>query len=62
MSKPDPFVDLDIESQIDWQASLLSTAKTREGRAAAMKRLQELNALRTPEHIKEMELARGIHR
>jgi hypothetical protein len=39
-------VELDLESQIDWQARRLHTAKTPEERREAMTRLRKLYALR----------------
>jgi hypothetical protein len=55
-----PFVELDLESQIDWQAHQLHTAKTPDERRVAWDRLKRLHSLRTPEHVEQMELARGL--
>lgn len=55
-----PFVELDLESQIDWNAHQLHTAATPDERAAAWDRLKKLHAMRTPEKIEELERARGL--
>jgi hypothetical protein len=63
MISPDaPFVELDLESQIDWNAHQLHTAPTPEERAAAWERLKKLHQMRTPEKAEELERARGIRR
>jgi hypothetical protein len=58
--KTEPFVELNLESQIDWQAHVLATATTPEDRAAAWNRLQQLIAMRTPEQVESMERERGL--
>jgi hypothetical protein len=55
-----PFVELDLESQIDWNAHLLRTAKTPDERRAAWERLKHLVEMRTPERVEQMERARGL--
>lgn len=55
-----PHVELDLESQIDWQAHLLHTAKTPDERRVAWDRLKQLHAMRTPEKIEELERGRGL--
>jgi hypothetical protein len=55
-----PFVELDLESQIDWQATLLRTAKTPDERRVAWDRLKHLVAMRTPETVEKMERSRGL--
>lgn len=57
-----PFVELDLESQIDWNAHRLHTALTPEERRSAWERLKTLHGMRTPEQVDELERARGIHR
>ena len=54
------FVEIDLESQIDWQAHLLHTSKTPDERKAAWARLKQLHAMRTPERVEELEKARGL--
>lgn len=56
----DPFVELDLESQIDWNAMLMHTAPTREERMAAQERLKKLHRMRKPETVKNMEVAAGL--
>jgi hypothetical protein len=53
-------VEIDLESQIDWQARRLHTAKTAEERREAWKRLKKLIEMRSPERIRQMEEARGL--
>jgi hypothetical protein len=53
-------VEIDLESQIDWQARRLHTAKTPEERREAWARLLKLHALRTPERVEQMERQRGL--
>jgi hypothetical protein len=61
MISPDaPFVELDLESQIDWNAHQLHTAPTPEERAAAWERLKKLHQMRTPEKVDELERARDL--
>lgn len=55
-----PFVELDLESQIDWNAHLMHSAPTREERVAAEERVRKLIAMRTPEKVEELERARGL--
>jgi hypothetical protein len=55
-----PFVDIDIECQIDWQSRRLHTAKTVEERREAWERLKKLHKLRSPERVRQMEEARGL--
>lgn len=55
-----PHVDIDLESQIDWQAHRLHTAHTPGERKAAWDRLKQLHAMRTPERIREMERTQGL--
>lgn len=54
------FVELNLESQIDWQVHLLHTSKTPEERKAAWSQLKRLHAMRTPERVAEMEKGRGL--
>jgi hypothetical protein len=56
----EPFVELDVESQIDWNAYLMHSAPTVEERRAAEDRLRKLHAMRTPEKVRELEKARGL--
>jgi hypothetical protein len=53
-------VELDIESQIDWQSRRLHTAKTPEEKREAWERLKKLHKLRSPERVRQMEEARGL--
>lgn len=53
-------VDLDLESQIDWQAHLLHTSKTPDERKSAWTQLKRLHAMRTPERVAEMEREAGL--
>lgn len=62
MSAETPLVDLDLESQIDWNAHLLHTAPTPEERRVAWDRLKVLHAMRTTERIHEMEAMQGLLR
>lgn len=55
-----PFVELDLESQIDWNAHQLATALTPEERRTAWDRLRQLHALRTKERVESMEVAAGL--
>jgi hypothetical protein len=55
-----PFVELDLESQIDWNAHRLHTAPTPEERRAAWDRLKALHAMRTKEKVESMEVAAGL--
>ena len=57
-----PFVELDLESQIDWNAHQLHTAATPEERATAWERLKRLHAMRSPERVESMEREQGISR
>jgi hypothetical protein len=56
----EPFVELDLESQIDWNAHLLHSAPTIEERRAAWDRLKKLHEMRTPQQVDELERARGL--
>lgn len=56
----EPFVELDLESQIDWNAHRMHTAPTPEERRVAWDRLKKLHDMRTPERIREMEEDRGL--
>jgi hypothetical protein len=55
-----PFVELDLESQIDWNAHMLATAKTPDERKSAWDRLKTLHAMRTKEKVESMEVAAGL--
>jgi hypothetical protein len=57
-----PFVELDLESQIDWNLMQVRTARTPDERRAAWERAKHLIAMRTPETVESMERERGIHR
>ena len=50
----------DLEQRIDHQTLLLHTAKTPEGRRAAMAELKRLHPMRSPEQIEAMERERGL--
>lgn len=58
--KTEPFVELNLESQIDWQVHVLATATTPEERKAAWSQLKRLHAMRTPERVAEMEREAGL--
>jgi hypothetical protein len=55
-----PHVEIDLETQIDWQFLQLSTAKTPEDRRIALGRMEALIKMRTPATVEEMEKARGL--
>lgn len=55
-----PFVELDLESQIDWNLMQLRTARTPDERRAAWERVKKLIEMRTPETVESMEQARGL--
>jgi hypothetical protein len=55
-----PHVELDLETQIDWQFLQLSTAKTPEDRRLALGRMEALIKLRTPERVETMEREQGL--
>jgi hypothetical protein len=57
-----PHVEIDLETQIDWQFLQLSTAKTPEDRRIALGRMEALIKLRTPERVEEMERGQGLRR
>lgn len=54
--------DQDLERQIDHQALLLHSGKTRGERQAAWGELRRLHALRSGERVAEMERAIGMRR
>lgn len=55
-----PAADEDLERQIDYQALLLHSGKTRGERQSAWSELRRLHALRSPGRVAEMELERGL--
>lgn len=54
--------DQDLERQIDHQALLLHSGKTRGERQAAWGELRRLHALRSPGRVAEMELDQGLRK
>lgn len=50
----------DIEARITFWALQLSTSRDRKQRAEAWERLRIHHAMRSPETVRAMELARGL--
>jgi hypothetical protein len=55
-----PHVDLDLEEQIDFQHRVLSNAVTPDEKRTAWERLKQLVGMRSPEHVEQMEIWRGL--
>lgn len=55
-----PFVEIDLEAQIEFQRRLMCNAKTPEEARSSWNRFKELVQMRTPERVYSMECERGL--